>query len=342
MNDNSLPATSSLIDASGQPRFGHFDSPLADLGVKHFSYFNDMDKPASALAKHFHFKQFQFVSINTGRYIIGLAIADIRYVGSAFCYLYDVESNQLIENSWLRPPGFGYQMSPSPMQGLARIGSKGSCIRIDICQGIWQVTIDTPAIQAELSLTPADKSQAMAMASPTGYNGWTYTQKHNSLTVSGNLHLNGKEESLERALAGYDFSAGYMRRETSWRWASINAHTPCGSLGLNLAAGVNETGCHENAFWLNGVRHYLPAVHFDFQRLGGNSDKPWHIYSDNGQVDLTFSRLNQRSEKLNLWLIKINFRQFIGHIDGIIRDDKNREITISNTLGLTEDHFARW
>ncbi len=50
------------------------------------------------------------------------------------------------------------------------------------------------------------------------------------------------EIALDHARAGYDFSAGYMRRETSWRWASINAEINSTGIGLNLAAGVNETG----------------------------------------------------------------------------------------------------
>ncbi|MCZ8488432.1 DUF2804 family protein [Vibrio lentus] len=62
-----------------------------------------MDTKANAWQRHFHYKQFQFVSIVTTTHIIGVAIADIRYLGSAFVYLYDIENNQLEECSWLRP-----------------------------------------------------------------------------------------------------------------------------------------------------------------------------------------------------------------------------------------------
>ncbi|NRB38266.1 MAG: DUF2804 domain-containing protein [Pseudomonadales bacterium] len=342
MSDKADTANNLLIDTAGRPRFGHFDSPISDLGIKDFHYLNTMDKPASRLAKFFNYKQFQFVSINTGRYLIGLAITDIRYVGSAFCYVYDVENQQLTEETWLRPLGLAYQVSPSPTQGQAFIGHKGSKIGFNIIDGLWQLSIETPHIKAELKLTPADKSRPLAMCSPTGYNGWTYTQKHNCLSVSGTLQVNGESQNLDLALSGYDFSAGFMRRETSWRWTSINAHTESGRLGLNLAAGVNETGSVENVFWLNGRRQYLPAVHFDFQRLPTNGVHQWQIYSDNGQVDLHFTADNQRSEKLNLLFLKSNFRQFIGHFDGKIIDEQGHEIPIKNVFGLTEDHFARW
>ncbi len=341
---SSVAAPQSLIDDSGRPQFGHFDGPVLTLGIDNFNYFNDMDKPASSWAKHFDYKQFQFASIVTPHFVIGVALADIRYVGSAFCYLYDVKQNSLIEASWLKPLGMGYQMSESPMQGYASIkGGKGT-IEFDIEQGMWRVKLNTLGIEADLILQPDPLSLPMTMCNPTGYSGWTYTQKHNALTVKGKLVINHEPQPLQRVTAGYDFSAGFMRRETSWRWASINALTDTGSIGLNLAAGVNETGCNENAFWIDGERHLLGAVHFDFTRQTTKEQQAgcWRIFSDNGQIELSFTPLNCRQEKLNLWLIKSNFRQYLGHYSGHIIDNLGNKHQLDNVLGLTEDHFARW
>ncbi|MCK8045752.1 DUF2804 domain-containing protein [Shewanella sp. 1CM18E] len=334
-----------LIDDVGQPVFGHFDGPVSELGIEHFNYFNEMDKPASRLAKHFDYKQFQFVSIVTPHYVIGVALADIRYVGSAFCYLYGIKTNRLVESNWLKPLGLGYQMSDSPMQGNANIkGAKGT-VEFEIEQGRWHLRLNTLGIEADLTLQPDVLSLPMAMCNPTGYSGWTYTQKHNALKVTGSLMIHHEPQPLQRAIAGYDFSAGYMRRETSWRWASINSLTECGSLGLNLAAGVNETGCNENVFWIDGERHLLGPVHFKFQRQ--TTDRTdnmglWQIYTDNGQLALSFKPKNCRQEKLNLGLLKSNFRQYIGYFDGYIIDNFGQKHLLDNVLGLTEDHFARW
>ncbi|MDB2386477.1 DUF2804 domain-containing protein [Shewanella sp.] len=341
---SSLAAPHSLIDDTGKPHFGHFDGPVTELGIKQFRYFNHMDKLASRWAKHFDYKQFQFVSIVTPHYVIGVALADIGYVGSAFCYLHDIKQNSLVEARWLKPLGMGYQMSESPMQGNAGIkGAKGE-IEFDIEQGQWRVKLNTLGIDADLTLQPEPLSLPMAMCNPTGYNGWTYTQKHNALTVKGTLKVNHEPQPLQRVTAGYDFSAGFMRRDTSWRWASINALTDVGSIGLNLAAGVNETGCNENVFWIDGKRHLLGAVHFDFprQRTKELQTEKWRIYSDNDQVKLSFTPLNCRQEKLNLWLLKSNFRQYVGYYSGHIIDNLGNKHQLDNVLGLTEDHFARW
>ena len=52
--------------------------------------------------------------------------------------------------------------------------------------------------------------------------------------------------------------------------------------------------------------------------------------------------LNSREERLNLWLLKSNFRQYIGRYNGVIRNIDGNDLLINNILGLSEDHFARW
>ncbi|MEF1175311.1 DUF2804 family protein, partial [Vibrio sinaloensis] len=126
----------------------------------------------------------------------------------------------MVEENWLRPLHFDKQISDSPYQGTSWIAGKR--IQFHILDASWQVSINTSAIQASLSLTAPPDSKPLSMCTPTGYSGWTYTAKHNALSVTGELTINGLPIKLDSALAGYDFSAGYMRRETSWRWASIS------------------------------------------------------------------------------------------------------------------------
>ncbi|GAB1622326.1 DUF2804 domain-containing protein [Agarivorans albus] len=340
-----ISAPSCLIAANGELSFGHFNGPVSQLGLENFVYTNVMDKPASFWAKHFHYKQFQFVSINCDEYILGFALADIRYLGSGFCYVFHIPSQTLQEHTWLKPCGMGYGTQPSPVNSLAYLKGKHS-LQIQIVEGQWHIRANTPFLEAELTITPANQQQCMAMCGPTGYSGWTYTQKQNALPVAGHLLVNGKTQNLATALGAYDFSAGYMRRETSWRWASFSARLNQTCIGLNLAAGVNETGCNENALWIDGEKHLLDPVHFSFKRsLASETSKPhqpWHIYSADGRVNLRFTPLNCRQERLNLWLLKSNFRQYMGHFSGTLVCQHGQTHQLQDVLGLTEDHFARW
>lgn len=327
-----------FIQANGLPQFGHLEAIPESLQLDGFQYLNEMDKPASAWRKRFDYKQFQFVSIVTPRYIIGVAIADIRYLASGFCYLFDSETHELVEQQWLKPLNMGYQTEPSSWNSLAYLAN--DTIRFTIENGLWQIQLATDLVHANLQLQPAVESAPLMLCTPTAYSGWTYTQKHNALSIQGSLKVKGQPQDLADAVAGYDFSAGYMRRETSWRWASINYQDGSRRIGLNLAAGVNETGYCENVLWLDGERHLLPPVQFEFSRV--HQEQSWRITTQDKRIDLVFSPKNQRSEKKNFWLLKSNFRQFVGYFSGYMIDGNGTKHELDEVIGLTEDHYAKW
>ena len=327
-----------FIQANGLPQFGHLASIPESLQLDAFQYLNEMDLPASSWRKRFDYKQFQFVSIVTDKYIIGVAIADIRYLASGFCYVFDTETHELVEQQWLKPFNMGYQTQPSSWNSQAYLAS--DTIQFNIENGLWHIQLSTDLIQADLRLTPEPGSLPLMLCTPTAYSGWTYTQKHNALAIQGQISVRGQPQELANAVAGYDFSAGYMRRETSWRWASINHRREDKSIGLNLAAGVNETGNCENVIWIDGERHLMPPVHFEFSRM--HQEASWRITSQDKRIDLIFKPKNQRSEKKNFWFLKSNFRQFVGYFSGYLIDDNGIKHELDEVMGLTEDHYAKW
>lgn len=328
----------SFIQNDGLPEFGHLNAIPKGLQLDAFHYTNEMDRPVSKWRKHFAYKQFQFVSVTTPDYVIGVAIADIRYLASGFCYVFDIKRNELMQQQWLRPLNIGYSTQPSSWSSLAQLANH--TVQFSVHESHWRIKVSTELLKADIQLMPSKNSLPLMLCTPTGYSGWTYTQKHNALGIKGELFVNGVPQNISLATGGYDFSAGYMRRETSWRWASINHISNERKIGLNLAAGVNETGFCENVFWVDGERHLLPPVAFQFSRQASNAS--WQIKSQDLRVKLTFSPLNQRSEKKNLWFLKSNFRQYIGHFSGYIIDDHGKKHHLDRVVGLTEDHYAKW
>ncbi|MFM2625353.1 DUF2804 domain-containing protein [Vibrio owensii] len=327
-----------FIQANGLPQFGHLASIPESLQLDAFQYLNEMDLPASSWRKRFDYKQFQFVSIVTEKYIIGVAIADIRYLASGFCYVFDTETHELVEQQWLKPLNMGYQTQPSSWNSQAYLAN--DAIQFKIEHGLWYIQLSTDLIQAALRLQPESESLPLMLCTPTAYSGWTYTQKHNALAVQGEMSVKGQPHDLTNAVAGYDFSAGYMRRETSWRWASINHHSEDKRIGLNFAAGVNETGHCENVIWIDDERHLMPPVQFEFSRL--HQEASWRITSQDKRIDLIFKPKNQRSEKKNFWFLKSNFRQFVGYFSGYLIDGNGIKHELEEVMGLTEDHYAKW
>lgn len=332
-----IPAPPTLFDEAGRLQQGLYDGSVADLNLPAFHLHDVLDKPVSRLAQHFGYKQFQFVCVSGPDWLLAVAIADVRYVCSGFAYLYQ-QGKPTREFALLAPLGFGCLTSESPQQGKASMGKGAKQWQIDCAATRWILSVQAPGLQAELQLD-FDQQQPLALAAPTGYNGWTYTEKNNALRVSGSLLLDGQALDLSRARGGIDFSAGFMRRETSWRWSSINALLDGVPFGLNLAAGVNETGLCENALWFDGNIQHLSPARFEFDR---GQATPWRIRTLCGEVDLTFAADFCRQEKLQLGVLASNFRQYAGFYSGTLRLRDGRVLQLQQCLGLAEDHYAKW
>ena len=334
-----LKAASQLIQPHGQPAFGLFDGSIPDFNLQDYVYQNLMDNKASALARYFHYKQFQFICVTGADWLLAVAIADIRYANSGFAYLYRFDTNLAISKGLLLPGALGCQMSNSPSVGEAKqqFGSYKVAIKTNVTN--WQLTIDTKELKASLTLEKANQ-MPLALCAPTGYNGFTYTEKSNALKVTGSLEFQSKPLDLTQALAGYDFSAGFMRRQTSWRWASISAMVEGLAFGLNMAAGVNETGLCENALWFDGQIQHLSPASFVFDRT--DDKKPWQVISLCGEVQLEFTPLYCRQEKVNIGLLASNFRQYVGLYTGFVVLQNGTKLPLNEVKGLAEDHYAKW
>lgn len=333
---NQTPAH--LINAAGQPHFGIFDQSVPQLNFSQFDYRTVLDKPAGKLARFFAQKQFQFVSVCGDGWLLAVAIADIRYASSGFAYLYQTDT-PTFEKGLLLPLQLGCQMSMSPIAGVATLHSGNTCWSIEPGTDNWQLTVDCGPLQAKIQLHK-NQQPPLALCAPTGYQGFTYTEKNNALVVSGELSLAGKALDLQHARAGYDFSAGFMRRQTNWRWASLNTLLDGKPLGLNLAAGVNETGLCENALWFDGHIQHLSPAQFQFDRY--NQQSHWQLSTLCDELELSFTPLFCRQEKVQAGLLASNFRQYVGHYQGEIRLHDGQVLKLTQCLGLAEDHYAKW
>lgn len=360
------PAPARLINAQRQPVFGLFTESVPVLAMAEFDFRSVMDVPLGGLRRHFAQKQFQFVSVCGTSWVDGaaqdwllaVAIADVRYVSSGFVYFF--QNGQLVyQQGCLRPLQFGCQMSASPLEGLARLQAGRQYWQFQLSATGWQLEVQCGAISAKLllqrSTAPSAPSQApLALCAPTGYQGFTYTEKNNALAVSGQLQVAGREIALTQARGGYDFSAGFMRRHTNWRWASINTLLDGEPFGLNLAAGVNETGLCENACWHRGHIQHLSPAQFQFERYPPmrqqqskqqshtTTYQPWSIATLCGEVSLTFTPVACREEKIQTGLLASNFRQYIGYYQGTVQRADGQLLELKNCLGLAEDHYATW
>ena len=96
-----------LVDAAGNVRLGIFTEAVHEINYRDFRLTDAFDRPVGRLRRHFAFKQFQFLGILSETLVCGCAIADLKYVGTAFAYCYEPATRRLSEHSFVRPLGLG-------------------------------------------------------------------------------------------------------------------------------------------------------------------------------------------------------------------------------------------
>lgn len=336
-----LMTNTKLIDPKGHYTPGVLSQPVDEINYRDYDLRTVMDRPRSSLARRWRFNQFQFVSVTGPGWIFGMALVDLKLLGSGFFYLYDFESGQMLEQSFINPLAIGTRIEPYPEQGSASFSKGDVTLRILPFSGGRNVSVSAPdGIRVELTLK--EDNDPLRLVCPAGYNGWVFTRKSAGLPVEGEIRWGHRIWRCDNTTRGaIDWSCGFMRRETAWNWASLSGMLPDGrSLGLNLAAGVNETGMTENALWLDGQCQKLGAARFRFDRHHPGGD--WHVTTDDGRVNLHFAPAGARTEKLNAIVLASNFRQYAGTFNGTVIDSAGKELAVHGLRGLMEDHFARW
>ena len=321
----------------GKPLWGRFNQVPDVISLSDFNYQSPFGRPITGIKKHLAFKRFQFISLNHANLMIGLAIVDLGWVGHGFFYAHDMNSKQTIALSGLQPLAHHTHVSTNRM-GKSYFKHRAFNILIQKKTDTWQVNVKQGKHMILNALIDGFSSQQpLSLCSPTGVNGWTYTHKNTGLTPSGQLYFNHQVIDLkDDFLVGIDESCGMLRHETAWHWLFLNTKINGKIIGLNLAMGVNETAFSENSMWINGQIFELPPVLFT-----QTDASQWHVHSQNQQINLYITTDWVRQEAKNFIVVASQFKQWVALISGDICIN-NQTIHLEQTLGLLEQHYAKW
>ena len=352
---------------NAQPNFGVFAKVKS---INYLDYHSHLisQKALPNWRKVLKANQFCFIQIIQPPYRVCLALATIKLATSAFVYLYNDETNELEVCEALQPLTRQTILEGDCYQGQMAFTHAKLTLTLDFTPSQINVVLDSQNLA--LNATLARQSQPLAICTPTGRRGWTYTQKEPLTAVSGYLRikdnskfnadvahnpdsLNSPDARAQQidfthtTSANLDWTLGYMRHKTNWFWSCINSYLPDGRhFTLNLSMGVNETGASENACWLDGQIVYLPPVMFIRQDSDTPAQNTWRIYHQNlgwskVDIDLTFTAITVYKKTDNFGVLASIFEQWLGLYSGEIRLG-DEVIKIDKVMGLAEDHFAKW
>ena len=192
---------------------------------------------------------------------------------------------------------------------------------------------DTARIEPLVVVLPVENKQLKSM----------YSHKV-PLPVEGEIKVGEKRISLDpgESFALLDIHKAHYPWKTWWNWATFAGREAGGGIvGVNLTKNVNQYDetWNENALWVDGRIQRLSSAVFDFDPR--NPLAPWKLKDKNGLVDLTFHPFGERTEDMNLGILRSSFHQPFGVFSGEVVFEGKR-LKIESLPGVCENHLAYW
>ncbi|RHX93239.1 DUF2804 domain-containing protein [Leptospira stimsonii] len=337
-----------IIGSENKVNYGVFDGPV-EFNYKEFQLLDFFGKEISGLKKRFAFKRFNYIGIITEEFLIGFAAVSLGYVYNVFAYLYHYKDGILYEfDTKGLDLGSSLLFPANPDEYKIQFKKGASFLSIEKSHSKGKLLVDAflgKKLRFKFSADYGLKTHSpLRVLNPSEPTHWTFTEKCSPL-IPSSLELSFQDRPLvfdpKKVTVLYDWSGGYLRRETNWYWAAFSSILPDKTtIGANFAALVNESFFSENAYWINHERQRVPRLIFDFSQK--DPYKPWKIYDEEGLVELDFVPEGERKDKMNLIFSKLYFRQFVGKFSGRFRTAKGKEVTFKDVYGFTEFHRSLW
>jgi hypothetical protein len=293
--------------------------------------------------------------------LVTAAIVDAGATGTTFLTVADRRTGHLLAD-FSRPGGSKPLVSVNDRPGeghRSRYRMPGTDVTMRTEDGVLRVrakigspvglpAIGKPSVELDLAFDinaqPAltvisDLDTDPALVSTTGKNAALPVTGRVVVRHQGVLHA----FDFTNALGGFDYTSGHLPRHTHWRWAYLMGRLANGrTVGLNLSAEFSGLSgrARENSVWYDGDLYAIdPDASIDLDLDA--PEKPWHMRTSDGKVDLVFTPIGVHRESLDLRLIRSRFLQPVGEYSGTIRLGR-RTLTIDNLPGVAENQDTLW
>ena len=320
------PKQSSLIQNNMNIPFGVYDDLIHDVDTSFF------DKQGMLTKKRrTERKAWIFFGVFSPDLICGFAIADAGMVATAFSYFYSFKDGVFEEDKTTVPLGFANDFNPN-LDSEWKLGNYS----IKTSNGKMQLQYNG---KYKMYIVAENNENGASVVAPSN-NGrpFNFTYKNQCVPVKVQINNGGSSTYASSGKYGsIDFTKGYPPRETIWNWLSFIGITETEkTIAVNVVDRFNAN--MENILWVDGQKTLLSNANFSFQKPFDKTD--WLIESTDGILNCHLSPRGARSENINAFVMKSQFIQPFGTLDGtIIIDGKAEKFS---AFGVVEDHHAIW
>ncbi len=292
-------------------------------------------------------KQWNYWAVATDRCFFSATISNLDYLGLAFVYFIDFETNFYHELTIPRPFGRGCLLG-NYVDDDVLFENKRMTIAFKSLENSTDLQVECSNFKGE-KLTahikvsrPADH-ETINVVIPWSEKQFQFTSKQNALPVEGSVKLGSNSYDLKSGFGCLDFGRGIWPYSIFWNWASAAGVVEGKTMGLNFGAGWTDgTGMNENGILIGGrINKISEDLVFEYNER--NFSYPWNIRTVlSDQVDIKFEPFFKRAVKNKVLFFGSEMTQLFGRFSGTVKDDAGTAHSIENLFGWAEEHQARW
>lgn len=355
------PVPPCAVSAEGVPLFGGYEGIVATTGIAGLSadFRLGGSDPMGVVQRRIRQKSWVYLVAATQEIAVTSALVNGAVTGSGFLMVTDLGTGEVIADTSRKgalasvndAPGDGLRAAyrlPGTRYALRRDGEV-SRFRASVGRSIASLPgRSRPWIEVDLALTETGTGiTAISEVEHGAESSVSVTGKTAGLAVAGSVTVHGDGDprtfSLDGGLGGYDYTKGFLPRNTAWRWAYGTGRLTDGTvLGFNMSEGFSGVGerSRENAVWIDGRPRALDArTRFEFDRT--DVMRPWHVTTEDGTVRLRFDPVAAHNEFLDVKAVRSLFIQPVGHFSGEIDVDGTTHV-LDRVPGVVEDSDILW
>jgi len=319
-----------VLAPGGAPEFGSFRGglPRMDFGPI----------PKGRLWRLTHEKRWTYVAVADENVFAAMAVVSLSYVATAMVFVLDRHTGKLLVDHSVIGPGAAASFEDQG-DGRRKAEFKWGRTCLSLADNGCVVDLGGARTPTHIVTRPRSLARATPIAAVVPIEGGYANATEKRLSeVSAEIIADGHRFLLDRALAAYDHTAGFLARHTAWRWALGMGFAKSGErIAFNLVEGfVGEAEC---GGWVGDELFGLGEGRFDFDTE--RPSEPWQVRTTCGAIDLTFHPQAIHAEDKDMWLVRSKFIQPIGSFEGrVVLGGKRFEV--ARLAGVTEHQDVLW
>jgi hypothetical protein len=300
----------------------------------------------SIKASPFRIKEWDFYQVTDDHMCLQFTIGHAAYAGQVCAMLFDfTKGEKLAEKGTILVLPFGSLHMPQNAEKdhVLEVKKKAGRMRFEAAGDKRHLYCKWEDFEADIMLTRQNQnSLVINIPFDESPKAFYYNHKINCMLAEGTVKFNGKQYQFkpEKSFGLLDWGRGVWPFHNEWYWSNGTGYVNGQIFGFNLGRGFGNTKtATENILFYGNTVHKLGEVHFT---LGSDYRIPWHLYDDDGKLDLTLTPVYDRTTRTKLLWIDNCCHQMFGEFHGTAVLTDGTKLEIKNLISFAEHAINNW